>query len=104
MISKTYDWYGEFDDSKVMNLKALCYDIESRYSEKPQNGKRLFVLENLTEEQSMFVVSRIRQYGLFIQPKERGRKLPDAIRIHLEGLEEEQSETVSQTINFDSNS
>ena len=100
MIAKTYDWCGEFDDSTVMNLKALCYDIESRYTEKQENGKRLFILENLTEEQSMFVVSRIKHYGLLVQPKELGRKLPVAIRMHLEGLDEEQSEAVSQTINF----
>jgi len=85
-MTKNYSWYGEFNENSVMNLKALCYDLECKYSEFEKNGKQLFSLSDLSEEQSMFLVSNVTKYGLTIQSEHPGRVLPVAIKMSLDLL------------------
>ena len=85
-MEKKYSWLGEYDDDTIMNLKALCYDLNCKYSFREENGKQIFMLENLSEEQSMFLVSRIRKYGLSVKSNIPGRMLPVAIKMNLDML------------------
>ena len=85
-MKKNYSWYGEYDSNTIMNLKALCYDLNCKFLERKENGKQLFMLENLSEEQSMFLVSEIKKYDLTVQTTEPGRVLPVAIKMNLDIL------------------
>ncbi len=83
---KNYSWYGVFDDSTLMNLKALCYDLDCKFSEYQEHGKQHFMLKDLNVEQSMFLVSNIKKYDLTVLPEEPGRVLPVAIKMSLDIL------------------
>ncbi len=83
-----FDWYGYLEDSPIMNLKAMCYDLNCRYSERERGGKTLYILDGLTTEQSMKLVSTVKKYDLIVFYDNPGKALPAPIKINYEALHE----------------
>ncbi len=66
MKGNQYDWYGEITPGTRKKLEVICEEFNCSYTERSQGDKAYFMLQNVSEQNSIELATKHRKLGVDI--------------------------------------